>query len=225
MSKYLDGLELQRSGYQTLNLEFMSIWHRGRSLAGFTYQHLVECTYSEELYKGHWLIICKETWSITPILDVLGQPIRDSMNAELKGVRGTPELVTDYRAWAWRDGVEKDSDTNIQWLGLLRNVMVSNKLETTVKKAKARIDLEDLMAQQRDRLVELSREVLSNSEVPFNLSVGGVAFIHAYSRWRAGVVVATQGRRFVVAYVVPSNSRDLRYKTLTLSAIRVGASS
>ena len=95
-------------------------------------------------------------------------------------------------------------------------------LQKVLKKAKARLDIEASLQEKRVEIKEAcSNKVNITLEKPFNLRVNDYAYVHAYGGWRKGVVVGTTGRRFIVGYVVPSNTIQIRYKTVTLSQTRM----
>jgi hypothetical protein len=60
---------------------------------------------------------------------------------------------------------------------------------------------------------------LHDEEPIYNALIGDVVALRAFGRVRLGKIVKLTGSRFVVAYMTPSNSQDVHYKTLPLNYI------
>ena len=225
MSKYLDSvITCYEDSYPQLNEEEVTTYVTGiLMLKNYGFVTLTDKTYREESYKGHWLITESRTYSIAPVLDSKGEPTQEYSEAHSSTSRGETKVFTCHKAWAWRDGVEEEHpDTNTWWLSVFSGQYYDTDLQKVLKKAKARLDIEASLQEKRVEIKEAcSNKTHINIENPFNLRVNDYAYVHAYGGWRKGVVVGTTGRRFIVGYVVPSNTIQIRYKTVPLSQTRI----
>ena len=78
------------------------------------------------------------------------------------------------------------------------------------------------MYSHKAELIALSQAYLTRGRTTYatplyNALIGDVVAISAFGRTRLGKVVKLVGSRFVVAYMTPSNSQDVHYKTLPLN--------
>jgi len=225
MSKYLDSvITYYEDSYPQLNQEVVTHYISGLpALANYGFVTLTDKTYQEESYKGHWLITESRTYSIAPVLDSTGEQAQTRSEADSSINRGETQVIATHRAWAWRDGVQEEHpDTNTWWLSVFHGQYDDTNLQKVLKKAKARLDIEASLQAKREEIKEAcSNKTHINIEEPFNLRVNDYAYVNAYGGWRKGVVVGTTGRRFIVGYVVPSNTIQIRYKTVNLSQTRI----
>ena len=94
------------------------------------------------------------------------------------------------------------------------------------KKINKKLNVLSKVADNLDELIGLCREPVSRFaknayEVPYNVSVGDHVFIPAFGYWRKGKILATSGAKFIVGYVTPSNTFDLKYKSVCLADLRI----
>jgi len=186
-----------------------------------------EISYSEETYKGHQLIIRKITtnWAFVLENGHCGRFSEDQ--AKALPDRGEWQTETSYSAYAWRI---RDRDVEPEILDHLwgndRFIVdnyTTNSQKQTTSKAKKRIDIEAVLLDHKSVLNELAGNLVwgKTTTQPYNLKVHDWVWIQAHGRLRNGVVVGTQGRRFIVGYTTPSNPHTMKYKTLNLSDIYV----
>ena len=195
------------------------------------------CTFHEEEYLGHQLIVVgfHQSWR-TP-LDAQGNKFSRARNIDADEVEkliasySTDESDsgnhTAYTAYAWKIGGNSDSIANLSYTtqyAVLKGICSSQKIEVTLKNAKKKLDLLHLLESVKDELSSVCTEKVfykNNLEVPYNAVVGDLVWIPAFGRWRMGKIVKTTGSRFVVGYVTPANTDDIKYKTLALSGLRI----
>jgi hypothetical protein len=142
-----------------------------------------------------------------------------------KQERGLPNgnTSTNYSAFVWEIGGMYDQLTDLNWVsqGVVTWGYGADNLEKSLKKVRKRLDMFALMYPRRQELQALSitrvPSIRHDSTSVFNAKVNDVVAIRAFGRSRAGIVVATQGSRFVVAYMTPSNGQDIHYKVLPLN--------
>lgn len=173
-----------------------------RSVAknSFTNGRIVDEDYYCELYKGFAIVNWKREYT---------QP------------SGTTS--ENHSAWVWEIGGMYDQLTDLNWVsqGVITWGYGSNTLEKSLKKIRKRLDMFALMYPRKQELQALSvtrvSSIRHDSTSVFNARVNDVVAIRAFGRSRAGIVVATKGSRFVVAYMTPSNQQDIHYKVLPLN--------
>lgn len=131
------------------------------------------------------------------------------------------KLTTRYTNIIYEVGGEYDRLVNLAWLsqGAVTQGFADNDFDKSLAKAKKKIDTLSLMYSIKDELIALSHIYQSSSDQVFNARVGDVVGIRAFGRKRLGKVVKTQGSRFVVAYMTPSNSLDIHFKVVPLAQI------
>jgi len=197
-----------------------------RSLGNTTEMRYSEISYTEETYKGHQLIVRKirVDWAFVLKNGHCGRFTDD----EVKSLPDRAEWQTEttYSAYAWRI---RDLDVEPAVLDHLwgddRFIIdnyTTNSHKQTTSKAKKRIDIEAVLLDHKSILNELAENRAGNPVTqPYNLKVNDWVWIRAHGRLRNGIVVGTQGRRFIVGYTTPSNPHTMKYKTLNLSEIYV----
>jgi hypothetical protein len=183
-----------------------------------------DISYIEEEYKGHQLIIKREELDWAFVLEN-GQPlICFSDEAKALSERGEWNTIITYQAYAWKiKDLDLESQT-IRYLGedtLISGHFATNSLKQTTSKAKKRIDIESTLLDHKLILNELANNGVSilNTTTPYNLKVNDWVWIQAHGRMRNGIIVGTEGRRFIVGYTTPSNPETMKYKILNLSQI------
>lgn len=153
-----------------------------------------------ELYKGFAIVNWKRTYT-----------------------RPDGTTADNHSAFVWEIGGMYDQLTDLNWVsqGVVTWGYGSDNLEKSLKKVRKRLDMFALMYPRRQELQALSitrvPSIRHDSTSVFNAKVNDVVAIRAFGRSRAGIVVATQGSRFVVAYMTPSNGQDIHYKVLPLN--------
>ena len=208
------------------------IWNsgylNGKPLHYTSEMRMTEISYTEEEHKGHQIIIRKEVMQYAFLLKngERGNFWGDEIN--LITERSEWQTETTYRAYAWKI---RDLDVEPAILGnlwdsrhyLFGNNYTTKSLKQTTTKAKKRVDIEAVLFERKSILNELSenRTYRSNTTAPYNLKVNDWVWIQAHGRLRNGIIVGTEGRRFIVGYTTPSNLETLKYKVLNLSQIYV----
>ena len=209
------------------------IWNsgylNGKPLHYTSEMRMTEISYTEEEHKGHQIIIRKEVVQYAFLLkngergNFWGDEICDLITE-----RSEWQTETTYRAYAWkiRDLDVEPAILNNLWDSrhcLFVNNYTTKSLKQTTTKAKKRVDIEAGLFERKSILNELSenRTYRSNTTAPYNLKVNDWVWIQAHGRLRNGIIVGTEGRRFIVGYTTPSNLETLKYKVLNLSQIYV----
>jgi hypothetical protein len=186
-----------------------------------------EISYTEETYKGHQLIIRKLQIDWAYVLEN-GNRGRFT-DDEIKALPDRSEWQTDtlYSAYVWkiRDLDDEPAVLDHLW-GSDRFIIDNfgtNSHQQTTNKAKKRIDIEATLLDHKSVLNELAENTAWGKQVtqPYNLKVNDWVWIQAHGRLRNGVIIGTQGRRFIVGYTTPNNPHTMKYKTLNLSEISV----
>lgn len=141
----------------------------------------------------------------------------------------TPQGTTksSFYGYVWRNGGEYDALETLGWgyQGVVAHISGKSltDLQTAFKKLKKKVDFHANIDNHKNELIKLSHSdcpsIWGNDESVFNALVGDVVRINAFGRTRLGKVVSTSGRRFVVAYMTPSNSIDIHHKILPLQFI------
>jgi len=196
-------------------------WLGGKNLHAVHKITLRNITFYEEQYKGYQLIVIG--WHRE------AQTLFDKFDQQITHFSGTQDVVrfgdsvsgSSYSAYAWQLGVLDDID-HLNYLTAyttISGICSSAKEQTTIKSAKKRIDLLAKIEALRDRLSDICTEYYGSGDNPYNAVVGDEVFIQAHGRKRKGVIVETTGSRFVVGYCTPSNTRDLKHKTLPLTQL------
>jgi len=167
----------------------------------WTNGRIVDSDYTCEIYKGFAIV----TWN-------------REIATPSKGV-----TRSSYQSFVWEVGSHFDHLDTLNWLGqgCVTSGFTSDNLDTALKKVRKKIDILFLMYQDKEELKALSityrADILRDEESVFNASIGDVVALYAFGRTRLGKVIATTGSRFIVAYMTPSNSADVHYKTLPLN--------
>lgn len=186
-----------------------------------------EITYHEEEYKGFQIVIVGRKCDRRTMLDQNGNRFSNDgsviQDQDIGGYEDAVEVTTTY-GYAYE--ITENPKQKVEWLD--DDVVVSgigradNDINKTIKITKKKLDLISLVRDVRQDLISLSsvrfpHTTGSRSDyVPYNALIGDQVFIQAHGRLRKGIVVATTGSRFVVGYMTPSNSKDLKYKILPL---------
>lgn len=191
---------------------------------------LKEITWYEEEYKGFQIVIVGRKCDRKTPLDHNGDPfpntglvIQDHMIGSYKDQQ---EVVTTY-GYAWE--ITENPAPAIHWYdeGAVASGIgrADNDQKKTIKTVKKKLDLISAVRDVRQDLIDMANTRFPHTTgqrsdyLPYNILVGDQVFIQAHGRLRKGIVVATTGSRFVVGYMTPSNSTDLKYKILPLTQI------
>lgn len=170
--------------------------------SGYVNGRVVDTKFHCEIYKGFALVIWEQEWQ------------RPNNQTEVK-----------FSNYVWEVGGLFDHLTNLAWIsqGAVHTGYNAVSLEQAVKKSKKKIDLLSEMYQHKNELSALSQSyptrIANNSSSLYNAKIGDVVAIRAFGRTRLGKIVKLVGNRFVIAYMTPSNTHDVHYKTLPLSEI------
>jgi len=161
-----------------------------------------DTNFSCEIYKGFAIVTWQQEW-----------------NTPTQGV--TRKTFNNY---VWEVGGVFDNLTSLGWIsqGCVATGYGAVSLEQTIKKARKKVDLLAELYKHKQELQGLShanqRRISYQNDTPlYNALVGDVVAISAFGRTRLGKIVKLVGSRFVVAYMTPSNSHDVHYKTLPLT--------
>jgi len=202
-------------------------WVNRRNIGNTAEIRCSDISYTEETYKGHQLIIRKITMSWAFVLENGHCGYFDEHKAISLPDRAEWQTETKYSAYSWRI---RDLDVEPEVLGhlwgddrfIVDNFQTNSQKQTT-SKAKKRIDIEAVLLDHKSVLNELAGNLVWGKVMaqPYNLKVNDWVWIQAHGRLRNGIVVGTQGRRFIVGYTTPSNPHTMKYKTLNLSDISV----
>lgn len=179
---------------------YLERFKRAVARGTFTNGRIVDEDYYCELYKGFAIVNWKREYT---------QP------------SGT--TAENHSAFVWEIGGAVDHLTDLNWVsqGVITWGYGSKNLEQSLKKIRKKLDMFALMYPRKQELQTLSfirvPSIRSGASSVFNARVNDVVAIRAFGRSRAGIVVATKGSRFVVAYMTPSNQQDIHYKVLPLN--------
>jgi|688.fasta_scaffold51983_13 hypothetical protein len=163
---------------------------------------IVDTDYYCEIYKEFAIVIWKQ---------------------EIKKPDGTIRL--HFNNYIWEVGSIYDNLHNLNWIsqGCVSTGYGAVSFDKTVAKAHKKVDLLSLLYSEKSELQALShtygRTLLHDEEPIYNALIGDVVALRAFGRVRLGKIVKLTGSRFVVAYMTPSNSQDVHYKTLPLNYI------
>ena len=184
-------------------------------------------SYEEMQVGGYQLIIVGVMWTWRKVLDLNQNPIHSTYAHDIEiGGYGDWNNETTYVAYSYRIGTDTDRIANINWGGqfaTFAGTCTTNSKDKTTKLAKKKLEVYNLVLDKLGELIPLSGEWANRSdlETPYNISVGDHVWVQAFGRVRQGIVVSNVGSRFVVGYVTPTNSYDLKFKILPLSQIRI----
>jgi len=163
---------------------------------------IVDTDYFCEIYKGFAIVTWKQEWN--------------NVN------NGTRIKFSNY---VWEVGGVFDHLENLGWIaqGCVVTGYNADTQEKALKKARKRVDLLAEIYSHKSELMGLSQMWLPRGVTTvtpvYNALIGDVVAIRAFGRARLGKIVKLVGSRFVVAYMTPSNTHDIHYKTLPLSQI------
>lgn len=227
-SFYLDRLKKYHSSdrFHQSGDTYYSTWFN-RTHIGLTAEiRCTEISYTEEEYKGHQLIVKKSELQWALVLDNGQSGYYGADEISMLIERGEWKTETQYSAYSWKI---RDLATEPEVLkNLYQDIFISDNFTTksqkqTTTKAKKRIDIEAKLIENKSILNELAENRISvrDTTAPYNLKVNDWVWIQAHGRRRNGVVIGTEGRRFIVGYTTPSNSETMKYKILNLSQIFV----
>jgi hypothetical protein len=187
---------------------------------------LRDITFHEEEYKGYQLIVIGWQYESQLIFDKNDEPFTHSQIEEDEiGRYGEVQHRPQYAVYAWRIG-DTESVSNLNYLSALATlggICSSVKEKVTLKSARKKLDLLAKIDAVKGEIALISDHRVSKPVNPYNITTGEYAYIQAFGRLRKGKIVDTTGSRFIVAYCTPSNTRDLKYKTLPLSRLWVEA--
>lgn len=183
-------------------------------------------TFTEETVGNFQLIIQQSVYQIIPLIDKSGKQNGWIRADDIAGIdpNAKPEIIHQYRAFAYEIGnPEHDSVANLAWLGqfgVIVGSFTSSSEKITTRKAKNKLNILQKAFEVRDQLVSMANDRLDTyHEIPFNVAIGDVVWVWAFGRSRKGIVVGTAGNRFHVGYVTPSNTHEVKYKTVHLPQI------
>ena len=161
-----------------------------------------EDTYCE-IYKGFAIVTWKQEW---------------------KQANKTSRIV--FSNYVWEVGGVFDHLGSLGWIaqGCVATGYNADTHEKALKKSRKKVDLLAEIYSHKGELIALSQTYLSRGRSTYatpvyNALIGDVVAIRAFGRTRLGKVVKLVGSRFVVAYMTPSNTHDVHYKTLPLSQL------
>jgi hypothetical protein len=200
-------------------------WYNTSILPTIKKVTLREITFHEETYMGYQLIVIGWHRDLQEIFDKNNEPFTHSSFEESEVARyGAVEQRSAYSAYAWKIGTDYDQAITLEWLckyATLTGICSSNKEQTTLRSAKKKLDLLAKIDAIKSDLIKTSNDRIDYAKKinPYNIVVGEQPYIQAFGRLRKGKIVDTIGSRFVVAYCTPSNTDELKYKTLPLSQL------
>ena len=203
-------------------------WYNTSILPTIKKVTLREITFHEETYMGYQLIVIGWHHDLQTIYDLNGDQITHIVNTPEDQISryGDPEKRSAYSAYAWKIGADHDRVANLNGLTqftTLSGICSSNKEQTTIRSAKKKLDLLAKIDAIKSDLIKTSNDRIDYAKKinPYNIGVGEQPYIQAFGRLRKGKIVDTTGSRFIVAYCTPSNTDELKYKTLPLSQLWV----
>lgn len=165
--------------------------------SGYTNGRVVDTEVSCEIYKGFAIVTWKQEWQ---------QP--------------NNQTRVTFNNYVWEVGGVFDHLVNLGWIsqGCVSTGYSATSYEQAIKKMRRKVDLLSLVYSEKSELQALSQTWIRRLEEPvYNALIGDVVAIRAFGRTRLGKIVKLVGNKFVVAYMTPSNSHDVHYKTLPLS--------
>jgi hypothetical protein len=221
---------MKQDRYDKVGFSYHTRWLNNRHFAHFVKATLESVTYYEEEYKGEQIIVIGWHHVMETLLDRNGEPFPHQVSDDEVASYGKPEKHSSFHAYSWEIGSIHDRMTEISWINhctaTLSGVCGSSKQDTTLKSARKKVDLSAKIRDVKDELLAIVNDHIdygTSKENPYNASVNDLVYIQAFGRLRRGKIVATTGSRFIVGYATPSNSTDLKYKTLPLSQLWIGA--
>lgn len=226
MTIYVDRLKDLFAGNQyhswTVGSKIRTPWIGNKRIDAPVEITLREITYHEEEYKGFQIVIIGRKCDRRTMLDKQGNRFPNTVTIdehEIGGYEDTTEITTTY-GYAYE--ITDDPKSKIEWLsdsavceGIGR---ADNDINKTIKTVKKKLDLISKVKAVREDLIALSSHRFRNTAgtrsdyIPYNVLVGDQLWVQAHGRLRKGIIVATTGSRFVIGYMTPSNSTDLKYK-------------
>jgi len=232
MSKYLDEIKDLRTGSSIYTIGYVD--HTGQvhktaqnqvtrtTTVGYDIQEEVykDFTLVTETVEREWEYLVNEDGSIM----TGNYYTKDSVTMERGKGDGNKTRFKQSWSYAWKTGTELPADLKYYnnnstfW-----RLFPADSAVKSIKKAKVRLDLESLGEAQRELITKLVNDRLYDHQAvePYNVKINDLVWVQSLAKLRQGVVVQTQGRKFVVAYSVPSNRTLIRYKSLPLSSLRV----
>jgi hypothetical protein len=229
-SFYLERLKTKfNSGdaYWSVGETNTSIWqpHTRNKFDVITQSKLVDITFDEQIYKGFQLIVIGFNYEFKKVLDLNGNTT-DSYLADdqIGGYMNDVKSFVYHESIAYEIGGVSDNKQNLNWLGESATLYMyggDTDPNKVIKKCQKKLDLLSQIKNVRDELISIADERIGSYDTknPYNINVGDQVFIQAHGRLRKGKIVSTTGSRFNVGYLTPSNSSDLKYKTLRLDSL------
>jgi hypothetical protein len=214
--------------YQSMGLNQDSIWNGRKRLNGYAQMRTSEITIQEEEYKGHQIVVVGFHRQFRHYLDpVTFENVNDYYQLHNSVVESDPTTSANYIAFGYKIGdTEPNFELNFSYqFAVIKGTFETDSFDSTMKKAKKRIDLQAKILAVRDELIAIAPEqwvqgsTRRDEFIPYNVVVGDKVFIQAHGRLRKGVIVDTTGSRFIVGYLTPSNHNELKFKTLPLSRL------
>lgn len=214
--------------YDQIGSYSITRWYNSSILKNIMKVTLRETTFHEETYMGYQLIVIGWHRDLQEIFDKNDEPFIFGIEEHEIARYGAVEQRSAYSAYAWKIGADHDRFANLNWLTqftTLSGICSSNKEQTTIRSAKKKLDLLAKIDAIKSDLIKTSNDRIDYAKKinPYNIGVGEQPYIQAFGRLRKGKIVDTTGSRFIVAYCTPSNTDELKYKTLPLSQLWVEA--
>ena len=218
---------LINSNYDKIDQPTQTRWLRHKQQASLLMVNLYEISYKEIEYKGYQIIVAGWHYEYQHIYDKNNElvtsyyPIKDTEIGRL----GEKQTAVYYSAFGYEIGTDHDQVSNLNWLGqfaVFAGVFTATTEDKPFKTAQKRIDVLAKIKENIETLIEISNERLFDSNTPYNAVVGDQVFFRAFGRYRKGLIIGTTGSRFIVGYVTPSNTRELKYKTISIADMKVG---
>ena len=183
-----------------------------------------------DLPMGHFhAVIVQTNYRWRELFDSNGDVITDYVRDDSQiASRGNWTDSVNYQCYVYRTGTKADdfATLNYPYQFAQFHGVSSNSLKEITKKINKKLNVLNKVADNLDELITLCREPVSRFaknayEVPYNVNVGDHVFVPAFGYWRKGKVLATSGAKFIVGYVTPSNTFDLKYKSVCLADLRI----
>lgn len=222
VNRYLD-----TNLHDQVGATYQGRWIGNKYLKTYHQGTLTDISKHEIEYRGYQIIVLGWHRECQEIFNLNGETVTRDLPDDQIGRLGDKKVFNTYSAYCWEIGTDFDNELTLNWLFAGARVTggTSTSQKTTLTSAKKRIDLIIRLEECRDvitRNASVMIECLRSDAVnPYNALVGDELFIQAHGRLRKGIIVSTTGSRFIVGYSTPSNTKDLKYKTLPLSRLWV----
>ena len=218
---------LENNGHDKVGVTYQGRWLGNKYFASYNQITLNEISKHEIEYKGYQIIVIGWHREFQTIFNMIGEPVSHDLPDDEIGSLGEKGYSSIYTSYVWKIGTDCDQYLTIDWLPQFTVFRggTSGSQKTTLSNATKRVDIMVRLEECRDvitRNASVMIECLRTDAVnPYNALVGDEPFIQAHGRLRKGIIISTTGSRFIVGYSTPSNTKDLKYKTLPLSRLWV----